>query len=51
MKVRSSYKGYTDIVDNYFAQIFQRIANLQFTKGDGPIIAFQVGICDRIICD
>ena len=42
MKVRTSYKPFTDVVDNYFAQIYQRINSLQFTKGDGPIIAFQV---------
>ena len=42
MKVRSSYKGFTDLADSYFTQIFQRIGSLQFTKGDGPIIAFQV---------
>lgn len=42
MKVRTSYKPFTDLADAYFAQVFQRAANLQFTRGNGPIIAFQV---------
>lgn len=42
MKVRSSYAGFTDVADGFLAEVFQRVANLQFQKGDGPIIAFQV---------
>lgn len=42
MKVRTSYKGFTDRADAYLEQVFLRVADLQFTKGDGPIIALQV---------
>ncbi|XP_046649985.1 beta-galactosidase-1-like protein 2 [Daphnia pulicaria] len=42
MKVRTSYPGYLQVADDYLTQVFSRVVNLQFQKGDGPIIAFQV---------
>ena len=42
MKVRSSYKPYVEYVDEFFEKFAEQIVDLQFTKGDGPIIAFQV---------
>lgn len=42
MSVRSAYQGYLNPADAYLAEVFKRISPLQFTKGDGPIIAFQV---------
>ncbi len=42
MKVRTSYPGYLQVADDYLTQVFLRVVNLQFQKGDGPIIAFQV---------
>ncbi len=42
MKIRSNYPGWLGPVTKYYDQIFQRLGDLQFTKGDGPIIAFQI---------
>ncbi|EFX60880.1 hypothetical protein DAPPUDRAFT_341105, partial [Daphnia pulex] len=42
MKVRTSYPGYLQVADDYLTQVFSRVVNFQFQKGDGPIIAFQV---------
>ena len=42
MKVRSSYPEFIKVADGYFTEVFRRVANLQFQKGDGPIIAIQV---------
>jgi hypothetical protein len=42
MKVRTSYPGFLQVADDYLTQVFSRVVNLQFQKGDGPIIAFQV---------
>ena len=42
MKVRSTYVPYLNRADAYFEQVFQQVVDLQFTKGDGPIIAFQI---------
>jgi len=42
MKVRSSYAPYLKAADDYFTEAIGQIGDLQFTNGDGPIIAFQV---------
>ncbi|CAH1790221.1 unnamed protein product [Owenia fusiformis] len=41
MKVRSSYKPYTDAVGAYFGKLLPLVEDLQFSKG-GPIVAMQV---------
>ncbi|XP_057375258.1 beta-galactosidase-1-like protein 2 [Daphnia carinata] len=42
MKVRTSYPGFLQVADGYLTEVFRRVANLQFQRGNGPIIAFQV---------
>ncbi len=42
MKVRTNYPGYLDASREYYNAVFKQIGDLQFTKGDGPIIAFQI---------
>jgi hypothetical protein len=42
MAVRTPYKGFLDPADAFLAEVFKRVSSFQFTKGDGPIIAFQV---------
>lgn len=42
MKVRSSYPPFLKAADDYFTETIGQIQDLQFTNGDGPIIAFQV---------
>ena len=42
MKVRTSYPGFVVVADGYLTEVFKRVVNLQFLRGDGPIIAFQV---------
>ncbi|XP_006006948.1 beta-galactosidase-1-like protein 2 isoform X2 [Latimeria chalumnae] len=41
MKVRTTYKGFTDAVDAFFDELLPRVVPLQYKKG-GPIIAVQV---------
>jgi hypothetical protein len=36
------YPGYVSHVNKYFEHLIPLIANLQFTQGNGPIIAVQV---------
>lgn len=42
MKVRTSYPGFTQVADGYLTEVFRRVVDLQFQRGDGPIIAYQV---------
>lgn len=42
MKVRSSYPGFLEVADAYLTEVFRRVVDLQFQRGDGPIIAIQV---------
>ncbi|XP_076968484.1 beta-galactosidase-1-like protein 2 isoform X2 [Tamandua tetradactyla] len=41
MKLRTTYKGFTEAVDLYFDHLMSRVVPLQYTLG-GPIIAVQV---------
>ena len=42
MKVRTSYPGFVAVADGYLTEVFKRVVDLQFLRGDGPIIAYQV---------
>lgn len=42
IRVRTSEKTYTDRVKKYFDKLLPILKNLQFSTGQGPIIAFQV---------
>ena len=50
MKVRTSYPGFIEVADSYLTEVFRRVVNLQFQKGDGPIIAIQVPVICFIEC-
>ncbi|XP_054549203.1 beta-galactosidase-1-like protein 2 isoform X6 [Talpa occidentalis] len=41
MKLRTTYKGFTKAMNNYFDKLIPRIKSLQFKNG-GPIIAVQI---------
>ncbi len=42
MKLRTSYEPYLEVADRYLSRVIDQVRDLQFTLGDGPIIAFQV---------
>ena len=42
LSIRTMHRGFIERVDVFFEQLIPLIANLQFTKGNGPIIAVQV---------
>ena len=42
MRVRTNYIGFLDSSRKYYDAVFKEIGDLQFTQGDGPIIAFQI---------
>ena len=42
MQVRTSYPPYISRVDLYFDQLLPLVTDLQFTRGNGPIIAVQI---------
>ncbi len=54
MVVRTSkYKPYLQHVENYFSKLLPILAAFQYSKGNGPIIAFQIeneyGSYDRYV--
>ena len=42
MRVRTMYQGYIERVDAFFDQLIPLVTELQFTRGNGAIIAVQV---------
>jgi hypothetical protein len=44
MSIRTMHRGYIERVDVFFEHLIPLVANLQFTKGNGPIIAVQVNM-------
>ena len=43
MRVRTMYQGYIERLDLYMDKLIPLVTDLQFTQGNGSIIAVQVG--------